>query len=503
MKRPSSLSLDPGVSSKPKFESLEFIDGDDPFQTHYSHRSSTSSKSTCLLSSRELALSNVSTPLIKPQIHKKLLHTDSSSSYLDLLGNYLDVFFTLSSSYFEEYQNAYILHILNHLYKTKTQITKNDQLPDPVKDQGFSPTKILVLFPYKKNAKVFIEKLVEIHCKGKKKKMTKSSRRKFTEVFEEAEDAEVSDAFKLGVVLGDKRELQLFTPFKASDMIIASPMSLRQAILNESEDENAKENLGILCSIEMVVMENSEVFLMQNWDHIETIFKAMNRIPDRDSMTADINRIRDPFIEEKSKEYRQLIIFSEFISPLLLSLFNRNENYKGKAKTIDHYPGVNQYDVVQKYRKFRASSQLSAADERFEYFTQNLWPNIKEDLYPKSILFVASYFEYIRVKAYLEENDPGVLCISEYTQKSDKQRSIANWKNGKNKAICVTERFLYFRPQKFDDIGHLVFYSLPEFNNFYEEFARESKEVISVYCKFDGYSLQRIVGDKKAGQLLK
>lgn len=279
-------------------------------------------------------------------------------------------------------------------------------------------------------------------------------------------------------------------------------MSLKQAIVNESDEEDAKQDFGILCSIEIVILENSEIFLMQNWDHIEAIFKAMNKIPDRDSMSTDINRIRECFIDGKSAEFRQMIILSEFFSPLLMSLFNRNENYKGKAKSVDHYHGIIQPRVLQRFRKFQASSALKADDERFEYFTQNLWPSIKEDLHPKSVLFVNSYFEYVRLKAYLEEEDPGVICVSEYTSQSEKQRAIANLNNGNTKAVCLTERFMYFRPAKIEEIGHLVFYSLPEFPHFYADLAGKSTEVIVLFSKYDGFAVQRIVGDKKTGQLL-
>ena len=95
----------------------------------------------------------------------------------------------------------------------------------------------------------------------------------------------------------------------------------------------------------------------------------MNLIPDRDSVSTDLNRIRDEYLEGKSKNYRQLVLHTEILTPILMSLFNRNPNTRGKAKTVEHY-SASVLPVLQKFRKFEVNEFSNADNKRFEYFTQ-------------------------------------------------------------------------------------------------------------------------------------
>ena len=226
----------------------------------------------------------------------------------------------------------------------------------------------------------------------------------------------------------------------------------------------------------------------------------MNLIPDRDSVTNDINRIRDEYLEGVSKNYRQLILHTEVIAPSIMSLFNRNPNCRGKAKTIEHYKSTI-VSAAQKFRKFTVKEITDINDKRFEYFAE-FWNKIKEDLPPKSLIFIQNYFEFVRLKNHLEENDPGVSCICEYTPKPERQRAVSLWNSNSCKALCITERLLYFRPLGLKNIGKLCFYSLPIFNQYYDDLVVNSQETISLFCKYDGFSLQRIVGDSKADKMI-
>lgn len=491
MKRPASSQLDHS-RSRQKFPEVNFERGEDPFDSFYRSEPRKSPKSFHSLAPyQEVALWDHSS--LHQISFDKNLPKSQPTPLLHLLSNYLDTLILNSNPEITPIEEVY-LHILNHVYKHKSRVKDNSSSISPIKDQAFTQGIILVLVPSQLHAKSFIEFLISTHCKGNWKKVGKFSRKKYTEIFEENENADTSDAVKLGISLGEK-DVNLFTAFKKSDIILGTPLSLKQGISKDDEQFDT----GILCSVQIVAVIDCQELLMQNWDHVEDIFKNMNLIPDRDSVANDINRIRDEYLDGTSKNFRQLVLHSQIVTPLVMSLFNRNPNCRGKAKTIEHYPGV-VIPVMQKFRKFKANSIKEADDKRFEYFVE-YWDRVKEELLPRSVIFVQNYFEFVRIKNYLDENDPGVTCLCEYTPKPDRQRAISLWSSGTCKALCITERLLHFRPLHLKQIGRLVFYSIPIFKDYYNDLVSHSQDCITLFSKYDGFSLQRIVGDAKAEKM--
>lgn len=62
-----------------------------------------------------------------------------------------------------------------------------------------------------------------------------------------------------------KRSMRLYSPFYSSDIIIASPLGLRTLI---GIDGEAQRDFDFLSSVELLVLEQTDVFLMQNWEHV-------------------------------------------------------------------------------------------------------------------------------------------------------------------------------------------------------------------------------------------
>jgi U3 small nucleolar RNA-associated protein 25 len=153
--------------------------------------------------------------------------------------------------------------------------------------------------------------------------------------------------------------------------------------------------------------------------------------------------------------------------------------------------------------KFICDEVSSMHDARYSYFTQNLWPKAREELPPKTLVFCTSYFEYIRLKSYFEDQDPGLLCISEYTSQAERQRSLALLSTERAKAVMTTERLLYFRRLKLPELGALVIYSLPQDPSIYASLLGNLRgHAVVVFSKFDGLELQRVVGDVQAGRMV-
>lgn len=61
------------------------------------------------------------------------------------------------------------------------------------------------------------------------------------------------------------------------------------------------------------------------------------------------------------------------------------------------------------------------------------------------LLFVPSYFDFIRVKRYLDEHSASHALISEYTSQSDISKARMKFSGGEYKLLVITERYYFFR----------------------------------------------------------
>lgn len=384
---------------------------------------------------------------------------------------------------------------MNHIYKVKTITERNDSLENPPKDKGFTEGKVLVLVPNQSYGKTFIEQLITQHCHGKRKKISKISREKYSELLGDEDVNRATDNFKLGIALAQKKKLYLFTSFSKSDIILASPLSLQQLI-------SSTDDASFLSSIDILIIQDAHMILMQNWELLEYVVSQCNLLPRRDSISTNIHRIKECFLEGKSGCYRQTIVTSEYITPTILSLFNRTPNVQGRIRTIEHYSSVLPAVPIQKFRKFEVGSLEEVHEKRLGFFKDVYWPGAKEGFNANVLIFISSYFEYLRVKGLMEEINPDVLFVSEYTARPERQRSLDFFKHKKNRILCVTERLLFYKKLHFSQIENIVFYSLPDNPIHYSNLVSLSKETHLLFCKFDGHAVQRIVGDNWANQLL-
>lgn len=262
----------------------------------------------------------------------------------------------------------------------------------------------------------------------------------------------------------------MYAEFYSADIIIASPLGLRFVIGAEGEPER---DYDFLASIELLIMDQTEIFLMQNWDHLLHIFKHMHMQP-KESHGTDFSRVRTWCLNGWAKYYRQTLIFSSFNVPEINSIFNKFcLNYMGKVKTTNPvvYGSIRQVFVQlpHVFHKFDATNVAACIDERFDFFIHKILPQQQDSLMKQTMIFVANYFDYVRLRNYFKREDISFVQICEYSKEAKVARARDMFFHGDAHFLLYTERFHFFNRIRIKGIRHLVFYQLPVFPHFYYE----------------------------------
>ncbi|KAK9460371.1 uncharacterized protein V1516DRAFT_686040 [Lipomyces oligophaga] len=490
--------------------------------------------------------------LVEPFIKLNKRYTSKTSIFSDLqedlaekLFSYRDVLYSPESFYNNrQIQYIYTLHILNHVFKTRDLILKNnirlakhvnDDEPVELRDQGFTRPKVLVLLPTRESAYKFLQTIVQL-CGSQPENMKRLQNEyhsdslvsdKKPEDFRAFFSGNNDDNFRLGVKF-TRKTVKLFTEFYKSDLIVASPLGLR-LIVGDKTDR--KRDFDFLSSIEVVVADQLNSLAMQNWDHILHIFNHINLIP-QDAHGCDFSRIRNWYLDAQSKYLRQTLLFTEFITPEINALYTHQmSNIAGKVKYLPSYVGV-LGDVggsmTHVFMKFYSTTPQEDPDKRFKQFTTKSLPSLMRQSSASSagtIIVVPSYVDYVRVRNYFEqEHQIGkklgssgfeFVAINEYTSTSELTRSRALFREGKVKIMLYTERLHYFRRYEIKGAETVFMYGLPDNPNFYTEIARflvksvsdrkveqSSVSVRTLFSKWDAFKLERVVGSARVAKMI-
>ena len=454
--------------------------------------------------------------------------------------NYKDVLFpqrTLSNA--ETLRKLTCLHALNHVFKTRDRVirdnarlAKEDAEDLELRDQGFTRPKVLVILPTRNSCVKYIETIVSL-CEPEQQENKKRFQDSYVskddhfseekpEDFRQLFAGNDDDMFRLGLKF-TRKTVKFFAQFYNSDIMFASPLGLRMAI---GADNPKKQDYDFLSSIEIVVIDQADALLMQNWEHVEYVFEHLNLQP-KEAHGCDFSRVRDWYLDGNAKYLRQTVLYSSFNFPSLNRVFTRHMlNVAGKMRYSRKEDGAMidlGVSTRQTFSRLEVTRPDTEPDDRFKYLTTAILPSlIKHSKYRAGsgqgvLIYLPSYADFVRVRNHLASSSDtqniSFGSISEYTGTRDVARARSHFYSGRHSVLLYTERAHHFRRYHLKGVKKIIMYGLPENPIFYKEIvdgylsssvtsanvpARETS-VRTMFSKFDALKLERIVG---TGRLL-
>ncbi|PAA74660.1 hypothetical protein BOX15_Mlig007032g3, partial [Macrostomum lignano] len=464
---------------------------------------------------------------------------DRWSSLLSLLTGYRDL--TLCDrrpgpESADRIRLCYCLHLLNHLYQTRRLVLRNNSSssaadPESLRDQGFARPRVLLLLPVRESALKAVETLIsllpagalvshrarflrEFRCSSASSDSDRRRGKKPPD-FEELFGANSDDDFRLGIAVA-KRTLKLYTPFLASDLIVASPLGLADIVAEQPR---------LLSSLELLIIDQADSIAAQNWCRVLDIVEAANRIPE-DTGEADLFRCRLWYLEGRASLYRQTVCLSGVRFPELSGLFGGHmRNWRGKLALRPHYAGlygeagllggplasVGAGPLAVRFVQFASSGPAEASTARLAAFRRRLLPWLREgQRLIRVLVYAPSYLDWADLRAELRKESLDFCAISEYTPANKAASYQGLFREGQVRILLYSERYHFYHRQRLRGIHNLLFYGPPTHPAFFEELCRLALAdaapaapacAILVDSATDWHSVAPLCGPRRAGEL--
>uniref|UniRef100_A0A182RVT0 U3 small nucleolar RNA-associated protein 25 homolog n=1 Tax=Anopheles funestus TaxID=62324 RepID=A0A182RVT0_ANOFN len=463
---------------------------------------------------------------------------------------------------------VYCLHALNHVQKAASKIQHHtikltadkatgkkkpveDQFRRRVKvkkpnvgeeptvglecrDQGFVRPKVLIIVPFRESALQCVSVLKRLFA-GEQEKGVLNWKR-FTEEYgggstlhfprknpkpadyERTFAGNIDDNFRLGIAF-NRSTMKLYAKYYSSDVIIASPLGLRMVIGAKGEKHR---DYDFLASIELLIIDQAEICYAQNWDHVLHVMEHLHHQPKTTEYT-EFSRVREWCLNGWSKFYRQTVLLSAFELPEFRLLYNKHfHNYRGKVRSCKRtLTGTIKHVVVrvpQNFQRVETTTLAGVGTARFSHFVNVVLPQARTVSMARCMIYVPSYFDFIRLRNYFKKEELSFTQICEYTTDAKIARARDMFFHGSKHFLLYSERGHFFRRHRIRGIRHLILYAPPVFPNFYPELVNlmikenqnphdgvddESMTVTVLYTGYDTYQLAEMVGASRAKAMIK
>ncbi|XP_053568343.1 U3 small nucleolar RNA-associated protein 25 homolog [Bombina bombina] len=456
-----------------------------------------------------------------------------------IMNSYKDLFYPsrTATSQGEEIRHVYCLHALNHVLKANSHVLQNNTKKrdkksgadeEDIRDQGLTRPKVLIVVPFRESALRVAQILISL-MEVSNKKLEVSNKKRFKDEYgcdpedkppnlKRPEDYEtvfagnIDDHFRIGVAILQK-SMRLYSPFYSSDIIIASPLGLRTIIGSEGEK---KRDFDFLSSIEVLIIDQADIYLMQNWEHVLHLMNHLNLQPS-ESHGVDFSRVRMWNLNNWSKYYRQTLLFSALQEPQINSIFNKHcFNYCGQVTVRNMAITGSICQVVVQlphvFQRLEVNNLLSVIDARFDFFINKILPQYRDAIMSHTLIYIPSYFDYVRIRNYFKKEELSFAHICEYTDKPGISRARQFFLKAERQFLLVTERFHFYKRYTLKGIRNLIFYELPTYPHFYSEICNMMKvsnqgqqatwTCTILYSKYDAQRLAAVVGAERTAQML-
>ncbi|ELR52349.1 Digestive organ expansion factor-like protein [Bos mutus] len=458
-----------------------------------------------------------------------------------IMNSYRDLFYPERTALKngEEIRHVYCLHVINHILKANAQVLGNNSRRrsqklgvgdnDDFRDQGLTRPKVLIVVPFREAALRVVQLFISLLEGDSKKKIIVSNKKRFNgeygsnpeerppnlkrpEDYEAVFVGNIDDHFRIGVAIL-QRSIRLYAPFYSSDILIASPLGLRTIIGGEGEK---KRDFDFLSSIELLIIDQADIYLMQNWEHVLHLMNHMNLLP-LDSHGVDFSRVRMWSLNNWSKYYRQTLLFGALQDAQINSVFNKYcVNVQGQVavRNVPMTGSISQVlvQLPHVFQRMEVESLASVIDARFNFFVNKILPQYRDAVMSHTLIYVPSYFDFVRLRNYFKKEELNFAHICEYTQKSGVSRARHFFLQGEKQFLLLTERFHFYKRYTIKGIRNLIFYELPTYPHFYSEVCNmlratsrgeEAAWTCTVlYSKYDAQRLAAVVGVERAAQML-
>ena len=436
-----------------------------------------------------------------------------------------------------------------------------------VEDSGYTNCTVLVLLPMRSTAHHFLCDLLHEYD-------TIVHRDKFEAEFGTSIESDpsrgptdhrdtfhgnIDDKFCLGVTLGPHKAT-LYSKYVHCNLLVASPLgiahylgisgeegyekrgtdssedsassSLSDASSGESSEEERDDDNDetlpgdksyVLSSIELLFVPCLEVLMMQNWQRVLDVTRAINRPVAMRSTEAlgDFSRLKPCFRDGTARHLRQNICLAQFSHPYFNALWRE----LCRDSVLPSHQIHQEQELPPALQDVRAPSELrqyfirieertpqSAHADRARYFREKFYPTKLSHFVNSAtpvLLVAADYFHYVSLRCFLEENaQESYAELCEYTPERDRRSALRDFGAGTVSILLTTERFYFYRRYFVRGVSVVVWYGPPLFSHFYPEIVNKldrrnpSVCVMTLFSKYDAHSLTRLLGEKRARAFL-
>ncbi|KDD75528.1 DUF1253 hypothetical protein, partial [Helicosporidium sp. ATCC 50920] len=151
-----------------------------------------------------------------------------------------------------------------------------------------------------------------------------------------------------------------------------------------------------------------------------------------------------------------------------------------------------------------------ASDAKLDYFKESIWPTLRDSSRPCQLIYCPSYFDYVRVRNFLRAQSASLLCMCEYTDRTDAARARSYFSAGRRRILLTTERSQFYHRGRIRGARNALFWGVPQHAHFYVEVCNLLEEgesggdgvVTTLLGREDALALARLVGSERARIML-